>query len=493
MMQKSTLKGYSLGIVGAAVATAGTFALFNTPVVYGADVNDTISTLQNLSDSYVKVAEETSHGVVYIEISKTMAAPVAYPGAPGANGSPFRHFFGPRGNGQPMPQMPQEDAMPAPVGSGSGFIISSDGYIVTNHHVAGEADGLRVTLEDGRRFDATLIGSDPQTEVALIKIDAEDLPTVRLGDSDGVRVGEWILAVGSPFGLDFTVTSGIVSAQGRSEVGIVDYANFIQTDAAINPGNSGGPLINLRGEVVGMNTAILSRSGGNNGIGFAIPINMVKYVVDDLKDDGKVDRGFLGVSIQNLTPELSNWFEIEGDQGALIAEVVEGSPAYEAGLEQDDIVVRFDGHVVHDASALRSRVATTKPGKATPVEVLRDGKKVEKSVKLGRLDSDEVVAERSTPQGNRRLGLQLQDLDDSIAEQLGYTGETGVVIADVLAGSPAAREGLRRGTIVTEVNRQPVSSVQEFKDAMEKGKKNDTVLLNITRDGHSRYVALQLK
>ena len=330
--------------------------------------------------------------------------------------------------------------------------------------------------------------------MALLKIDAENLPTVKLGDSDGIKVGEWILAVGSPFGLDFTVTSGIVSAQGRSEVGIVDYANFIQTDAAINPGNSGGPLINLKGEVIGMNTAIMSRSGGNNGIGFAIPINMVKYVADNLKENGMVARGFLGISIQNMTPEISQWFDVEGNHGALISEVVKDSPADRAGLLRDDVVVQFDGHVVNDAGALRSRVATTKPGKDLSVEVVRNGERLNKTVELGQLDQDMTASndrnEAAAVPG--RLGLQLQGMTGEIAEQLGYTGEGGVVVSGVEPGSQAARAGIERGCVITEVNRSPVASLQDLKEAMENAKTKETVLLNVEKNGRSRYVALKL-
>jgi len=484
-------------VAGVAVATAGLLNLYNTPVASGATddsiVHDgAIATLQNLSDTYVKVAEDTSHAVVYIEISKNAPTPAAFgPGFDDGN-NPFRRFFDPRNFGGAMPQMPNRGGAPTPVGSGSGFIISQDGYIVTNHHVAGDADGLRVTLEDGRTFDATLVGSDPQTEVALLKIDAENLPTVKLGDSDALKVGEWILAVGSPFGLDHTVTSGIISAQGRSEVGIVDYADFIQTDAAINPGNSGGPLINLRGEVIGMNTAILSSSGGNNGIGFAIPINMVKHVVDDIKDDGQVVRGFLGVNIQNLTPEMAEWFGVEGDHGALIADVVEDSPADKAGLRKDDIVLGFNGQPVRDAAALRSRVATTKPDSELAIEVLRDGKSIETKVRIGQLDSEDVIARGNTPSENTRLGLRLQNLDENTARQLGFEGEEGVVVAQVEPGSRAQMAGIVPGTVVTEVNRKPVANVKEFQEALENGKKNNTVLLNIEKDGHSRYVAMKL-
>jgi serine protease Do len=491
-MYKTKFSRPLLGLAGAAVAAAGLVSLYDAPVAAGAGAEIPISTLQSLSDAYVKVAEETSHGVVYIEISKSVPSPTFFDGGSGLPDE-LRRFFDPRRGGQQMPQAPPADQMPVPVGTGSGFIISPDGYIVTNHHVAAEADGLKVTLPDGRVFDATLVGSDPQTEVALLKIDASGLPTVALGNSDGVRVGEWVLAVGSPFGLDHTVTSGIVSAQGRSEVGIVDYANFIQTDAAINPGNSGGPLINLHGEVIGMNTAILSSSGGSNGIGFAIPINMVKSVVDDLKDDGKVVRGFLGVHIQNITPELAKWFDVEGGQGALIAEVQEDSPAARAGLQKDDIVVSLDGHAVNDASALRSRVATTPPNQQLTIEIVRKGKHLEKQITLGELDSNSTVSGGSVPGGPSRLGMQLQNLDPNIASQLGFAGTAGVVVTQVEPNSQAAREGIEPGMIITEVNRVPVANVQEFKSALEQGKADGSVLLNIHKDGSSRYVAMKLK
>lgn len=491
-MNKGTLSKSTLGIAGAAVVAAGVFTLYDAPVAKGEATDTAISTLQNLSDTYVKVAENTANGVVFIEISKSMASPTSFGGGFDDPGNPFRRFFEPRG-GNGWPQAQQGDRTPTPVGTGSGFVISSDGYIVTNNHVAAEADGLKVTLQDGREFDAKVIGSDPQTEVALLKIDATGLPTVELGDSDRVRVGEWVLAVGSPFGLDHTVTSGIVSAQGRSDVGIVDYGDFIQTDAAINPGNSGGPLIDLNGKVIGMNTAILSSSGGNNGIGFAIPINMVKSVVDDLKDDGKVVRGFLGVNIQNITPEMSKWFNIEGGQGALISEVVEGSPAEQGGLQKDDVVVSMDGQAVKGAAALRSRVATSAPNKEMTLGIVRNGEHIEKLVKLGQLDAENAVSGGGAVSGSpSRLGLQLQNMDENIASQLGFTGAGGVVITGVEPGSQAARQGIEPGMIITEVNRIPVKNVQEFKAALEKGKEDGSVLLNLNLDGHSRYVAMKL-
>jgi serine protease DegQ len=272
----------------------------------------------------------------------------------------FRYFFGDQ---ESQPQS----------GVGSGFIVTPDGYIVTNNHVAAEADGLKVTLQDGRVFDATVVGTDPQTEVALLKVDATGLPTVTLGDSDKVRVGEWVLAVGSPFGLDHTVTSGIVSAQGRSEVGIVDYANFIQTDAAINPGNSGGPLINLHGEVIGMNTAILSSSGGSNGIGFAIPVSTARQVMESLIRDGQVTRGWIGVEPRDLTPEIAETFNLPLKEGVLITGVLHNGPAALGGVRPGDVVVEVASQKVANTAQLLNAVAALKPGEAAQLRLLRGG------------------------------------------------------------------------------------------------------------------------
>ncbi|MFO7975155.1 MAG: trypsin-like peptidase domain-containing protein, partial [Candidatus Hydrogenedentota bacterium] len=334
--------------------------------VHGADKSQAIQTLKDFGDTFADVAEDASPAVVSIQVTREISSaqmqmedlPDIFPE------DLLEFFFGPRGFGRQRPQ-PRERAprgrqrrRRVPMGQGSGFIISKDGYIVTNNHVVGRVeDGtINVRLSDGREFEAELVGNDPKTDVALIKVDASDLPTLPLGDSDEMKVGEWVLAIGNPFGLTHTVTAGIVSASGRGNVGIGGegfYADFIQTDAAINPGNSGGPLINLDGEVVGMNTAIYSRTGGSMGIGFAIPINMITYVEKQLRETGTVTRGQLGVVIQPLTQELAESFGVDEGRGILIGQVMEGTAADKADLKQGDIIVEYDGQPVGDLNSFR--------------------------------------------------------------------------------------------------------------------------------------------
>lgn len=495
-------------IAGAAIA-AGTLSL--TPAK-GADLalpaaaapapvvtpaqSGSVASAQQLSDAFATIVEQASPAVVFIDVEKdAKGSPAGFFG-PG-EGDPFEFFFGPgmRGRGQQMPM-----GQPAMKGQGSGFIITQDGYIVTNNHVVGDMDRVRVTLADGRRFDAKIIGSDPQTEIALIKVDAEGLPTVPMGDSQNLRVGEWVLAIGSPFGLSHTVTEGIVSARGRGNVGIVDYADFIQTDAAINPGNSGGPLLNLRGEVIGMNTAILSPSGSSAGIGFAIPANMVKYVVGELQKTGKVTRGYLGVSIQDLTPDLAKYFKIDKNEGVLVADVSPDSPAEKAGLKRDDVIVRLNGQPIGEGGAFRTHVATTAPGTTVRVTILRDGQTVDKDVTVGTLpnrpDDDELIPasnEEGPAERGGRLGVALAPLTPEIAQQLNLdANEKGVVVTGVQPGSPAARAGIRPGALIKEINREPVSEPEQVKGALKQGARDNTVLLLIREGQGTRYVAVDL-
>jgi serine protease Do len=473
-----------------------------TTTAFAADREASISLLNQLSDAFAQIAEEASPAVVFIQVEKQVSVRGIDPRM-GPQGWPFDffdRFFGPGGiPGMPTPQSPGPDRPGpqdriVPYGQGTGFILSADGYIVTNHHVVGEADRVKVTLADGREFDAEIAGTDPQTEVALIKIDTTDLPYLPLGNSDSLRVGEWVLAIGSPFGLNHSVTAGIVSARGRGNLQIVDYADFIQTDAAINPGNSGGPLLNLAGEVVGMNTAILSRSGGNVGIGFAIPINMVKYIEGQLKQDGTVRRGFLGVGIQNLTSDIAQWFDLPNGRGALVTEVTPDSPADRAGLKPDDVIVEFDGKPVEDVGSFRSRVATTAPGSKVDIDVLRKGNRLTKRVEIGTLDEDMQMARRGdevkTPS---EIGITVQNLSDEIAERLGYEGQNGVVVSGVERGSAVEAAGIQPGVLIQEVNRKPVKNVQDFTKALKDSAGQRSTLLRL-RDGEmSRYVAIELK
>lgn len=485
-------------IAAAALVAATGFAvpalLKDEPVAAQANP-EAVSALNSLSDAFAQISESSAPAVVHIEVDKEMRGRGGFGPESGIPDDFFDFFFGPRrgmppGHGQ-RPQPEPEPQGPVPYGQGSGFIISADGYIVTNHHVVGDADRVRVTLNDGRKFDAEKIGSDPQTEIALIKIDAQDLPTIALGDSDAIKVGQWVVAIGSPFGLDHSVTAGIISARGRSNVNIVDYADFIQTDAAINPGNSGGPLINLEGKVVGLNTAIYSRSGGYMGIGFAIPVNMVKYVVDQLRDHGSIERGFIGVGIQNLTDEMAKWFNNGELTGILISEVAKDSPGEKAGLQRDDIIVEMDGKPVTEVGSFRSRVASTRPGTEVHLGILRGGNRMDVNVTLDKLDAEAMASNQGMESAEHsKIGMGVQDLTPELAEHFGFKDEKGIVISEVEPGSPAARAGLEPGTLITEVNRKPVNSVAEYKEAL-KDSDSKGILLRVREGEMSRYVVLE--
>ncbi len=484
----------------AAVAVVAFALLWGAPAK-GAEKTDTpaaLPSVQMLSDSFSAIADKASPAVVFIEVDKApKETPAGFYGPGMGQEGPrdfFFRFFGPNGGNQGMQGMPMPNQNPMPVGQGSGFIISPDGYIVTNNHVVDGADRLRVSLADGRTFDAKVIGSDPQTEIALIKVDATGLPALELGDSDAVRVGEWVMAIGSPFGLSHSVTSGIVSARGRGNVGIVDYADFIQTDAAINPGNSGGPLLDLQGRVIGMNTAIVSRTGGSNGVGFAIPVNMVKYIVEQLRDHGNITRGFLGISIQQLTPELAKWFGVSENHGVLVADVAKDSPAEHAGIQRDDVIVEYQGKPIEEIGAFRSHVSTTQPGKDVTLTILRDGKRMEKTVAIGSLPGTEHLADNAgTHEGTPTdLGLSVQGLTDDLAKRLGYEGESGVIVSAVEPGSAAAQAGIKPGALIKEVNRKEVDNPKDFQQALKHGEKDHMALLLMQEGQMSRYVALDI-
>lgn len=491
-------------LIGAVALVAG--ALLSTGLrpapVQGAD---DAQALHDLSGVFSRVAEHAYPAVVSIMVEKEVAVqPGPMPFGPGMGPEEFfERFFGfgppqrraPGRQGQGRQQ--QQQRRPMVQGQGSGFIVSPDGYIITNHHVVAEADDgrIKVALADRRQFDAEVVGSDPQTEIALLKIDAAGLPTLPLGDSDALRVGEWVLAIGSPFGLTHTVTAGIVSAKGRGNVGIGDqgfYADFIQTDAAINPGNSGGPLINLKGEVVGLNTAIFTRSGGYMGIGFAIPINMVRYIEAQLREKGGITRGFLGIGIQDLTPDLAEAFGLAEGKGVLVTTVNDGSPAQKAGLQRDDVIVEFDGRPVEETGSFRSRVASTLPGTKVDCVVVRNGERTTLTVEVGALDAEAQMAGVTGAPGKATdLGLTVQELTDDIAEQLGYENEAGVVVSGVEPDSAAAMAGIRNGALIQEVNRKPVSTIKEFEEAVAQSDAGRPVLLLILQDQYSRYVALR--
>jgi serine protease Do len=378
---------------------------------------------------------------------------------------------------------------------GSGVIVSQDGYIVTNNHVVEQADEIKVTLIDKKSFRAKVIGSDPKTDIAIIKIDAKGLPVIPWGDSERLQVGEFVLAIGNPFGLSHTVTMGIISAVGRADVGIADYENFIQTDAAINPGNSGGPLVNIRGELIGINTAIFSKTGGYQGIGFSVPSGMVRLVMDQLIKAGKVTRGWIGVTIQELTPEIAQKFGLKTAQGALVSDVAKGSPAQKAGIMRGDIILQFDGNKIKDVSSLRNMVAQMKIGSKVEVKILRKDREMTFFVIIVELPAEVSEIIPSSTQGTNRMnalsGITVMDLNNVISKQLGLDrDEKGIVIAAIESGSLAEEAGVRKGDVIQEIDRQKITSIQDFNKIASKLKPDDSVLLFINRGGRKFYAAL---
>lgn len=380
---------------------------------------------------------------------------------------------------------------------GSGVIVSEDGYIVTNNHVVELSSDIRVTLFDKRTFRARIIGADPKTDIAIIKIDAKGLPITPWGDSEKLQVGEFVLAIGNAFGLHHTVTMGIISAVGRADVGIADYEDFIQTDAAINPGNSGGPLVNIKGNIIGINTAIFSKTGGYQGIGFAVPGNMVRAVKDQLLKEGKVTRGWLGVTIQELTPEIAQKFDMKASEGVLVSDVAKNSPAYKAGVLAGDVIVEFNGKKTTDVGMLRNLVAQSKIGSETTLTLIRRGTKLVAKALIIELPSDAPEQQpRQAPANdtfvNVLSGLTVTDLSSSLAKQLSLDkDEKGVVILKIESGSTADEAGLRKGDVIQEIDRQHVTNLTDFNRALQKFGTDSSVLLFVNRSGRKFYVTLE--
>jgi serine protease Do len=403
-------------------------------------------------------------------------------GNPFGEDDPFNDFWK-RFFGGPLPRGPQRQRS-----LGSGFIIDADGTILTNNHVVENAQKILVKLSDEQEYEAKVVGRDPKTDIAIIKVNTKTaLTAASLGDSDDLEVGEWVMAIGNPFGLDSTVTSGIVSAKGR-HIGQGPYDNFIQTDASINPGNSGGPLINLRGEVVGINTAIFSRSGGNIGIGFAIPINLVKELLPQLRGKGKVTRGYLGVLIQKVTPEIADSLGMDRGRGALVANVSKDGPAEKAGVKVGDVIIEFDGKEIRDSGDLPIIVARTPVDRKVRMKVLRDKKELQLTVSVGELKDEEVVA--SAPEKGE-LGMTVQRLTPQIAESLGLERAEGVVVSAVDPGSAADEAGIRRGDVILEVDRKPIRNIDEYKKSLAGIRKGKGVLLLVRRGESTLFLALK--
>ena len=399
--------------------------------------------------------------------------------------SPFDEFFGDDFFRRFFGDMPNREFKSKSLGSG--FIIDEDGHILTNNHVIENASEIMVKLSTEKEYEAKIVGRDPKTDIALIKIDAKNhLPVVDLGDSDKLEIGEWVMAIGNPFGLEQTVTAGIVSAKGRV-IGSGPYDDFIQTDASINPGNSGGPLFNIRGEVVGINTAIVATG---QGIGFAIPINMALSLVPQLKETGKVVRGWLGVMIQEITDDLAESLGLDGSEGALVAEVVEGGPAAKAGIKRGDVILEFGGEKIGKMRDLPSVVASTAVGRKVPVKVLRQGKKVALDVKVGELE-EEKTAEAEEGDEFGSLGMTVQEITPELAEYFQLEETEGLVVAAVEQYGPAAEAGIRRGDIILEVNQKPVTSLQNYRKALKTKKAGESSLFWIRRGSNTLYFAVR--
>lgn len=439
---------------------------------------ETVETLSKISKAMVEVVSTIRPAVV--NISTTRKISLQEQTGPFLDDPFFRRFFG--DEFYRWYELPKERETTS---LGSGVIVDKRGYILTNNHVVKDAEEIKVTLFDKGEFEGKVIGTDPKTDLAVVKIDSGDLPVMKWGDSDKLKVGETVIAVGSPYGLSQTVTSGIVSAKGRANVRIAEYEDFIQTDAAINPGNSGGPLINIKGELVGINTAIFSTTGGYQGIGFAIPSKMARTVMESLIKEGKVTRGWLGVTIQPITKELAKQFGLKEEKGVLISDVVEDSPADKAGIKRGDIIIEYNGRKVDDPLTLRNMAAATPPGKKTSLKIIREGNQKSLSVEIG-----ELLADQKGLLGlydNALKGVYVQDATPELRESLGIPARLkGVIVSDVKEDV-----GLMRGDLILEINRIRINSLKDYDRMVSKIKTGSDVLLLVYRDGRIFYMTIR--
>jgi serine protease Do len=437
-------------------------------------------------ENFSQLAEVAKPAVVNIRTEKTVQG----------GGKVFRHFFGNPFGGRerdpfkdffgPFEEGPSKEFKQRSLGSG--FIIDKNGFIVTNNHVVEGADEIKVRLADEREYDATVVGRDPKTDLALIKIEgAKDLVPLPVGDSEAQEVGTWVVAIGSPFGLEQTVTAGIVSAKGRI-IGSGPYDDFIQTDASINPGNSGGPLINMTGEVIGINTAIVA---SGQGIGFAIPVNMAKDIIAQLKSKGEVTRGWMGVGIQDLTPELAEYYKVKGETGVLVTQIFEGDPADKAGIKANDIITAVNGEPVTSSRELSRRIAALGVGQKAKITIMRDGREKSVTVETAKRQEEQTLASRES-ESDDKLGLSLQSLEPDIAARLGYDeAEKGVLVTGVENGSKADKAGVQQGDLVKEINRKPVAGMEEFRKQLNQVKKGDPIMLLLKR-GQSGFIVAKM-
>jgi serine protease Do len=488
---RENLLGISLVLIGVLSAAAITVAYLTRGassgfvLVQGKALDGVgIAVLERLNAGYEQIARAMTPAIVSIQSTQVVKVQMS----PFFAEPFFRQFFG--GQGQ-IPREQREHAL------GSGVLVTADGYILTNNHVIKNATSIKVLLSDTRTFTGKVVGADPQTDVAVIKIEGKGLPTASLGDSSSLQVGDIVMAFGNPFGLNFTVTRGAVSALNRSEGGIEDIQNFIQTDAPINPGNSGGALVNVGGQVVGINTAILSGQsgpggeGGFIGIGFAIPINMAKHVMEDLVKTGKVSRGYLGAQIKSLDEGLAHAFDLPDTSGALVEDVTPGGPGEKAGLKNGDVIRKFNGQAVADAGQLIALVTETNPGTLATLEILRQGQPLTLQVTLGERPTKlgaHASLGKPPAQGALR-GMSVQNLTPELRQQLGVPADTpGVVISNLDPMSPAAQAGIRQGDVIESINHQPVHSVADF-ERLASQAKGDT-LLRVNRQGNGLFVVI---
>ncbi|MBN1548661.1 MAG: DegQ family serine endoprotease [Syntrophaceae bacterium] len=466
-------------IIGLAISA--NLNIFNTAFTTETKISkDAIDLLTRINDATAEVAAAVKPAVV--NIASTTTVHTRGMEIPFMNDPFFRHFFGDQFRSFNRPRDYKQRGM------GSGVIVDASGYILTNNHVVAGAEEIKVTLADKREFTGKVIGTDAKTDLAVVKIDSDHLPVLVLGDSDKLKVGDRVIAVGTPFGLNQTVTSGIISAKGRADVGIAEYEDFIQTDTPINPGNSGGALVNVRGELIGINTAILSASGGSQGVGFAIPSNMAKVVMAQLIKKGKVTRGWLGVSIQGISPELAKQMKLKDTKGALVTDLIEGGPADKAGLKSGDTIVIFNNKEIDDPSSLKNMVGNTEPGKEVVVQYIRNGNQGSVKVVIQAYPEDQKKV--SGAFDNQLRGVSVQDITPNARRSLSLPAKvTGVVIVNIAEDRPAA-DVLAPGDVIMEINRKKIANVSEYEAVVTSLKAGQNMLLLIYRNGTGLFVTL---
>ncbi|HRW58087.1 MAG TPA: DegQ family serine endoprotease [Chlamydiales bacterium] len=478
-------------IFSSSIKKALSISFFALIIPLASHANANISYLEKTSKAFTAIGKNAMPAAVYIQASYDTSQ-VA--GSHGSQGQPyhspndffeeFRRFFGEA----PSENTPQRQQ----IASGSGFIISSDGYIITNNHVIQNANEITVTTNNGKEYPAKLIGSDPRTDIAVIKVDETDLPYLKFGNSNTLEIGEWVIAIGSPFQLQSTLTVGVVSAKGRNNLRITDYEDFIQTDAAINPGNSGGPLLNLKGEVIGINTAIASTSGGYLGIGFAIPSNMAKHVIEQIIKNGTVSRGHLGIYLQSIDTEMAEALGLSDTNGALVAEVIKDSPAEKEGLKQGDVIIEYNGQKVKNMASFRNDMALLQPGDKVELTVLRGDKKKQLTITLGASPKEKLITKQTNA-----LGIEVaipKDLSPRILNSYAIDPETkGVVITSVKIGSIAHKAGLKPGMVILKINQKEILTPDDFQESLKDVEKKKHILLLVKQQNVTHFITIRMQ